>query len=391
MRQGFRTFGLASLAGLAALASAGCQDTESLDSINTSDERGLAGVQTDNVVFEPTLDTISLRPEANPERNAYFGDLHVHTEYSFDAYAFGSLATPRDAYRYAKGDAIPHPAGYEIQLGRPLDFYAVTDHAMFLGVAKEAGLFKLVMRNQGWDDWGGGVAHSRTPVGCGDVGIWRYDVLRVPFDRTGQSEATLLDNLGRIDIRSARGSCDFSDVAVALAGADGGHDGYRTGFACFLERFDGAIGARRHNAYSKDRDVPPPQSIVDVLESIRCCRVARDDDGFHRRFVLVWKLGGSRCPIAVSEEKHCVLEYQLLQESDLVFRRVIPVGHIRLVPEINKGLVFEVRMTVRTRLVSHVVEPVNRHDLVQYGEPSDPRIKNPDRKVLIQRPILVGR
>ena len=138
MRQGFRTFGLASLAGLAALASTGCQDTESLDSINTSGERGLAGVQTDNVVFEPTLDTISLRPEANPERNAYFGDLHVHTEYSFDAYAFGSLATPRDAYRYAKGDAIPHPAGYEIQLGRPLDFYAVTDHAMFLGVAKEA-------------------------------------------------------------------------------------------------------------------------------------------------------------------------------------------------------------------------------------------------------------
>jgi hypothetical protein len=138
MRKGLRTLRLALLAGLAGLASVGCQDSESLDAINTSDERGLAGVQTDNVMFEPRLSTISLRPEANPERNAYFGDLHVHTEYSFDAYAFGSLATPRDAYRYAKGEATPHPAGYEIQLGRPLDFYAVTDHAMFLGVAKEA-------------------------------------------------------------------------------------------------------------------------------------------------------------------------------------------------------------------------------------------------------------
>jgi hypothetical protein len=106
--------------------------------INTSKERGLAGVQKENVLFEPRLDTLSLRPEANPERNAYFGDLHVHTEYSFDAFTFGSLATPRDAYRYAKGAAIPHPAGYDIQLTRPLDFYAVTDHAMFLGVASEA-------------------------------------------------------------------------------------------------------------------------------------------------------------------------------------------------------------------------------------------------------------
>ena len=65
----------------------------------------------------------------NPERNAYFGDLHVHTEYSFDAYTFGTLATPRDAYRYAQGEAIPHPAGYQIQLDRPLDFYSVTTTA----------------------------------------------------------------------------------------------------------------------------------------------------------------------------------------------------------------------------------------------------------------------
>ena len=45
---------------------------------------------------------------------------------------------PEIARMIGRGEAIPHPAGYEIQLGRPLDFYAVTDHAMFLGVAKEA-------------------------------------------------------------------------------------------------------------------------------------------------------------------------------------------------------------------------------------------------------------
>jgi hypothetical protein len=83
-------------------------------------------------------DILTLRDALNPERNAYFGDLHVHTTYSFDAFSFGTLATPYDAYRYAKGQAIEHPGGYQLQLGQPLDFYAVTDHAMFLGVAREA-------------------------------------------------------------------------------------------------------------------------------------------------------------------------------------------------------------------------------------------------------------
>lgn len=90
------------------------------------------------VVFEMPADVIVANPAANAQRNAYFGDLHVHTAYSFDAFAFGTLATPYDAYRYAKGQAIKHPAGFDVQLREPLDFYAVTDHAMFLGVVKAA-------------------------------------------------------------------------------------------------------------------------------------------------------------------------------------------------------------------------------------------------------------
>ena len=83
-------------------------------------------------------DQIQPRPLPSPNKNAYFGDLHVHTANSFDAYTFGTISTPSDAYRYARGEAILHPTGYQIQLSRPLDFYAVTDHAIFLGLLKEA-------------------------------------------------------------------------------------------------------------------------------------------------------------------------------------------------------------------------------------------------------------
>jgi len=73
-------------------------------------------------------------PAPNPDRDAYFGDLHVHTGLSFDAYVFGVRANPDDAYKYAKGEAIKHPAGFDMQLKHPLDFEAVTDHSEYLGM-----------------------------------------------------------------------------------------------------------------------------------------------------------------------------------------------------------------------------------------------------------------
>jgi hypothetical protein len=71
----------------------------------------------------------------NPLREVYFGDLHVHTRNSFDAYIFNVRADADAAYRYAKGETIQHAAGYDIRLtDPPLDFVAVTDHAEYLGV-----------------------------------------------------------------------------------------------------------------------------------------------------------------------------------------------------------------------------------------------------------------
>lgn len=73
----------------------------------------------------------------NTERNAYFGDLHVHTMYSFDAFIFGTTSSPDDAYEFAKGGTIIHPAGFDMSLDTPLDFYGVSDHAFYLGVLRQ--------------------------------------------------------------------------------------------------------------------------------------------------------------------------------------------------------------------------------------------------------------
>ena len=83
-------------------------------------------------VEKPTQE--KLKPAPNKDRNPYYGDLHVHTKYSFDAYVFGVTASPDDAYRYAKGEGIKHPLGYEMKLREPLDFYSVTDHGFYMGM-----------------------------------------------------------------------------------------------------------------------------------------------------------------------------------------------------------------------------------------------------------------
>ncbi|MDP7640382.1 MAG: DUF3604 domain-containing protein, partial [Candidatus Hydrogenedentes bacterium] len=78
-------------------------------------------------------------PGAGADRKALFGELHMHTQWSFDAYYLGTRATPDDAYEFAKGKPLQHPNGKTYRISRPLDFMAITDHGKFLGVFARMG------------------------------------------------------------------------------------------------------------------------------------------------------------------------------------------------------------------------------------------------------------
>ena len=70
--------------------------------------------------------------EGNPERNAYFGETHIHTSWSVDAWVMGNRITgPNEALKYAQGQPIKHPMGYDIKIDTPLDFIGVTDHSEY--------------------------------------------------------------------------------------------------------------------------------------------------------------------------------------------------------------------------------------------------------------------
>lgn len=69
---------------------------------------------------------------AYPER-VLFGDTHVHTALSADAGGGGTRLTPRDAYRFARGEQVISNTGQPVKLSRPFDFYMITDHSDGMG------------------------------------------------------------------------------------------------------------------------------------------------------------------------------------------------------------------------------------------------------------------
>ncbi len=78
-------------------------------------------------------------PQRNPDRNAYFGEEHIHTSWSLDAWVMGNRITgPDDALKYAQGQTIKHPMGYDIKIDTPMDFMGVTDHSEYVGVTRMA-------------------------------------------------------------------------------------------------------------------------------------------------------------------------------------------------------------------------------------------------------------
>lgn len=121
----FKNFRQTALFGLA-LSLAACSPVEDPSLYPVYDEA--------SVPPPPTKQAIP----ASPAKNVFFGDLHIHTAYSTDAYTMGVRGLPDDAYTFAKGGTIKHPLGTAIRLKEPLDFAAVTDHSEFLGVVREA-------------------------------------------------------------------------------------------------------------------------------------------------------------------------------------------------------------------------------------------------------------
>ena len=92
----------------------------------------------------------------------FFGDLHIHTRYSFDSYLSNQKNDPDGAYEYATGQVITLPDAYgdqtlSAQIDRPIDFAAVTDHGQFLG---EVALCDSDWTEPGW--WAPVCIMSRT-------------------------------------------------------------------------------------------------------------------------------------------------------------------------------------------------------------------------------------
>ena len=174
-------------------------------------------------------------------RQPFFGDLHVHTALSFDAFGQGTLARPRDAYRFARGEPIeiqPYvEAGrtrHRVQLRRPLDFAAVTDHSDLLGETRmcqtpgSVGYTSLVCRVvRRFPGLGyvlvNGQTYSREPPRrysfCGEDGAACREAARGPWQEIQEAAEAFYD-------RSP--ACRFTTfVAYEWTGMPGGRNIHR--------------------------------------------------------------------------------------------------------------------------------------------------------------------
>ncbi|HYI84535.1 MAG TPA: DUF3604 domain-containing protein [Acetobacteraceae bacterium] len=128
--------------------------------------------------------------------HVYWGDTHLHTGFSMDAGAFGARLTPRDAYRFAKGEELISATRQPVRLARPLDFLVVADHSDGMGffprvIAGEAD----VMANPDGRRWhnmvraGGeqGVAAAIQIIRAFGAGALRPPMFPVPGTRAFRS------------------------------------------------------------------------------------------------------------------------------------------------------------------------------------------------------------
>lgn len=65
-----------------------------------------------------------------------WGDTHLHTSNSIDAFGFGVKLGPEEALRFARGEEVKSTWGLRAKLDRPLDFLVIADHSGGLGATQ---------------------------------------------------------------------------------------------------------------------------------------------------------------------------------------------------------------------------------------------------------------
>ena len=80
-----------------------------------------------------------------------WGDSHLHTSLSMDAGLFGNRLSPREAYRFARGEEVVSSTGQAVRLSRPLDWLVVADHSDGMGMVGDlaAGKPQILAFEQG--------------------------------------------------------------------------------------------------------------------------------------------------------------------------------------------------------------------------------------------------
>ena len=104
---------------LAALALSGCDSMDTGEP--TEDQRGDG--------------TATIELAEFPDR-PYWGDTHLHTDLSVDAFGFGVRLGAEEALKFARGDRVRSTMGMDAQLDRPLDFLVISDHSDAMGATR---------------------------------------------------------------------------------------------------------------------------------------------------------------------------------------------------------------------------------------------------------------
>ena len=159
------------------------------------------------------------------EKQIYWGDTHLHTNRSFDAFTNRNFSVgPDEAYRFARGLPVEHP-GHKarVQLETPLDFLVVSDHAEFLGAVRHVYNEGLPTNGLGWVQkiklWYSQYL-IRDAIKAGNGREFFYSQLPDPYDTPQEALSEWEKNIGtsvfpRMPVIENKAWSDIADAAEA--------------------------------------------------------------------------------------------------------------------------------------------------------------------------------